>query len=192
MGFRLFPIFIKCQNSLYSDEDILNMIGLSNFKKTKTVGFYQTSKQEKYVFIGTKGNCKILCNRDLAYSAFEENNIFLQFKNCEIASTIWDETSSISGFGIINNGKVIRKILCLDGDIKYNFGNPIQEELNVDEEIFFSKDEKKEIIESGGIEGFKMLVKEQVIDTATDNLVTRYIGERLLNIREKIEMNKYE
>lgn len=194
MGFRLYPIFIKCHDSLYSDKDILNMIGLSDLKKIKTVNFYQTSKQEKDIFIGTKGNCKILCNRELAYSAFEDNNIFLQFKNCEIASTIWDETSSISGFSIINNGKIIRKILCLDGNIEYNFGNPIQEELEIDEEIFFSNDEKKEIIDHGGIEEFEMLVKEQVIDTATDNLVKRYIGERLLNLslREKIEMNKYE
>lgn len=192
MGFRLYPIFIKCHDSLYSDKDILNMIGLSDLKKIKTVNFYQTSKQEKDIFIGTKGNCKILCNRELAYSAFEENNVFLQFKNCEVASTIWDETSSISGFSIINNGKIIRKVLSFEGDIKHNFGSPIQEELEIDEENVFPKDEEKEIFEHEGIEGLKSLIRERVIDIATDNLVKRYIGERLLNIREKIEMNKYE
>ncbi|WP_291727879.1 hypothetical protein [Bernardetia sp.] len=194
MGFRLYPIFIKCQNTLYSDKDILNIIGKGSLKKSKTVTFYQTSKPKENIFIGTEGTTKIIVNRDLAFSAFEDENIFLQLKDCEVVSMIWDETGNISGFSLIENGRLMRKILACDGDIREDFGNPIQEELEIDEENILPKEEVTEIIESEGVEGFKKILKEVVIDNVVNNLAKRYVGERLLNLsrREKIEMNKYE
>ncbi len=64
--------------------------------------------------------------------------------------------------------------------------------MEIDEENILPKEEKEEIIEHEGIERLKRMIRERIIDITTDNLVKRYIGERLLNIREKIEMNKYE
>ena len=151
MGFRLTPIFIKSEIPK-SDKEILDTFGLSNLKKGKMVDFYDTNKQWENVFIGTKENCKILCNGELANKAFEDENLFLNLENTEITSIIWNETSDEFGFSLIKDGKIIRKIMVSDGEFKYDYGNPIPEESEIkDDETYVYK-----IYESGEEEFNKM------------------------------------
>ena len=191
MGFRLTPIFIRSEESK-SDKEILKMVGLSNLEKGKVVDFYETNKQWENVFIGTKGNCKILCNGGLANKAFEDENPFLNFENIEIASIIWNETSNVFGFSLIRNGKTIRKILVSDGEFECDYGEPIQEELEINDDEIFMPEEKEEIIEGEGEEAFNEMVKAEKVCRVADILAKKYIGAGVVGIQERIELNEYE
>jgi len=68
MGFRLTPIFITNQASV-SNEELLEAVGLTGLIKGKVVDFYDTNKDWDTVFIGSKGDCKILYDGDLCYEA---------------------------------------------------------------------------------------------------------------------------
>ncbi|UZR95976.1 hypothetical protein [Chondrinema litorale] len=191
MGFRLIPIFIKSK-ALKSDEEILKMVGLPNLEKGKTFDFYDTNKQWDSVFIGTKDICKILCNGELASKAFKDENPFLNFEDTEIASIIWDETSSVYGFSLIKNGKTIRKVLVSDGEFEYDYGEPIPEELEINEDEIFIPEEKEEIIEGEGEEAFQEMMKAEKVCRVADTLAKRYIGAGVVGIQERIELNEYE
>ncbi len=191
MGFRLTPIFIKSENPK-SDKQLLEIIGLSNLEKGKVVDFYNTSKQYESVFIGNKGNCKILCNGDLAYKAFEDENPFLNMENTEIASIIWNETSQVFGFCLIKNGITIRKMLVNDGEFELDFGEPIPEELKINNDEVFMPEEKEEIIKKEGEDVFNEMVKAEKVCRVANILAERYIGSGVVQIKERIELNQYE
>jgi len=191
MGFRLTPIFIKSEIPK-SDKEILDTFGLSNLKKGKMVDFYDTNKQWENVFIGTKENCKILCNGELANKAFEDENLFLNLENTEITSIIWNETSDEFGFSLIKDGKIIRKIMVSDGEFKYDYGNPIPEESEIKDDEIFEPEEKEEIIEGEGEEVFKEMVKAEKVCRVANILAKRYIGVGIVEIQERIELAEYE
>jgi hypothetical protein len=191
MGFRLTPIFIKSEE-IMSDEEILTIVGLSNLEKNQVVDFYQTSKQYERTFMGAKGNCKILVNGELAYKTFEDETPFLYIDNTEIASIIWDETSGVFGFSLIQNGKTVRKILVMAGEIECEEGEAISEELEIQDEEIFMPEEKAEIIETEGEEVFNEMLKAEKICRVTNILAKRYIGTGLVEIQEKIELNEYK
>jgi hypothetical protein len=190
MGFRLTLIFLQSEEPK-SDEEILKKLGLTNLEKGKTVNFYDTSKQYERVFIGTKGNCKILSNGKLAYQALEEENPFLSLENTEICAIIWDETSAVFGFSLIKNGKTIRKMLVIDSEIECDFGEIIPEELAMKGEEIFTLEEKEEIIEEEGEEGFNEKVKAEKISRIANILAKRYISASLVSLQERIELSEY-
>ena len=175
-----------------SDKELLEIVGLSNLKKGKAVDFYETNKQYKSVFIGEKENCKILCNGELAYKAFEDENPFLNLENTEIGSIIWNETSDVFGYCLIKNGKTIRKILVSDGEFDYDFGEPIPEELEIKDDEIFMPEEKEEIIEDEGEEVFSKMVKAEKVSRVANILAKRYIGAGIVGIQGRIELNEYE
>jgi len=185
MAFRLSPIFVKSK-ILKSDEVTLNSLGLSNFKKGKIVDFYDTNKQGHKLFIGTKENFKILCNGELANKAFEDESLFLSLKDTVTTSIIWNETSDEFGFCLIKDGKMIRKVLVSDGEFKYDFGNPISEELEIKDDEIFDREEKEEIIDDEGEEVFKEMVKAEKVYRVASILVKRYLGAGIEEIQERI------
>jgi hypothetical protein len=191
MGFRLTPIFIKSEKAK-SDEELLKIVGMSNLEKGKAIDFYETNKQYESVFIGDKENCKILCNGELAYKAFEDENPFLNLENTEIASIIWNETSDVFGFCLIKNGKTIRKMLVSDGEFDHDFGEPIPEELEIKDDEIFMPEEKEEIIEDEGEQVYTDMVKAEKVCRVADILAKRYIGAGVVGIQERIELNEYE
>lgn len=196
MGFRLNAIFITGQ-ALVSNEEILNKIGYSDFQKIDgTVDFYGTNKQRDSFFIGSVGSCKLICNGKLADQLiFEENekNPLLNFKESEIAAIIWDETSGIYGFCLIQNGEIVRNVISLDGEKPdEGIGNPVQEELEINGEELFSLEEREEIIKYEGEEGLRHGIENSIICEATNNLAKRYIGYKLMEINKRIELTKYE
>jgi len=191
MGFRLTPIFIRCQEPI-SEEEILNKVGLPNLEKGISVHFYDTNKQWESVYVGTKGNCIILCNGELASKAFENNNPFLTLKSAEIASIIWNETSDAFGFSVIRNGEIIRKVLVIDGEFEWDYGSPILEESLINDNEVFMAEEKEEIIEEDGEDAYNEMVRAEKVCRVVDILAKRYIGTGLLGIREGIELNLYE
>ena len=179
MGFVLAPIFIKSENSI-SDEAILNKVGLDRLTKGEPINFYATNKKWEQVFIGTKGNCKIICNGGLASKAFEKENPFVGFENSEIAVIIWNSTSDYYGFCLFKNGKVIRKVVTCDGEFEHDYGNPIAEELAIKEDEIFMLEEMEEMIENEGKEGFEKMVKAEKVCIVADMLANRYLGTCLL------------
>ena len=191
MGFRLTPIFISNQGK-NSDIEVLSKLGLSNLEKGKSVNFYDTNKQWDEIFIGTKGDCKIICNGELASEAFGDKNPFLNFNDAEVAVIIWNETSDVYGFNLIQNGKVVRSIMTSDGEIKIDFGNPIPEELEIKEDELFDAEDIEEIMEYEDEEGFKAVVKAEKICRATANLAKRYIRSEIVSISERIELYEYK
>jgi hypothetical protein len=191
MGFRLNPIFITNQGSV-SNEDLLDKVGLTGLIKGEAVDFYDTNKQWDTVFMGSKGDCKILCDGDLCLGAFEDESALLKLKDCEIAAIIWNETVDNFGFCLIKNGKVERKAMVSDGDLEHDYGQPIQEELEISDDELFEPDEMEEIIEMEGKDGFERMIKSEKICRATNNIVKRYLGVGLVEIQERIELNQYE
>ncbi len=191
MGFRLNVIFITNVAST-SNEELLEKIGMSDKEKWSTTDFYGTSKQSSLIFVGTKNNCKIISNGALAHRAFEKDNPFLNFKNSEIASIIWNETSSVYGFSLIKNGQLIRNVISVDDEeVEAGFGNPIKEETEIKEDHLFDPEEVEEIIENEGREYFNNLVKSEKICRAANNLAKRYIGTGLVEIQDPIKMIEY-
>lgn len=191
MGFRLSPIFIKSEK-VKSDEELLKNFELTNLKRGMEVDFYQTSKQSEKIFIGTKNNCKIVCNGKLANEAFKDENRFLSLENSEIASIIWNETSDVFGFSLINNGRIVRKVMVCDGEFQCDYGSPISEELEIKEDEIFRLEEKEEIVEEEGEDVFKEMVKAEKVCRVANILAKRYIGAGIVEIKERIELNEYE
>lgn len=191
MGFRLNAIFITNQGST-SNEEILIKLGLTNLNKGNSVDFFGTNKKWYSTFIGTYGDCKIICNGKLASEAFDIKNPFLNFKESEIASIIWNETADLYGFSLIKNGKIIRKIMTVQEDTMTGFGLPIEEELVLKEEELLSKEDVEEIIETEGEEMLKKIIESERIAQAADNLVQRYLGTSLSNINQEIELLEYK
>lgn len=191
MGFRLNPIFITNQSAV-SNEELLDKVGLTNLMKGKTVGFYDTNKEWDTVFLGTKGDCKILVDGDLCSGAFEEDSPLLGLLNCEIAAIIWNDTTGNYGFCLMRDGKVVRKVMVSDNEIEYDFGQPIQEEIEIIDDELFVFEEMEEILESIGQEGLEKIAKSERICRATNNIVRRYLGAGLVEIHEEIELNEFE
>lgn len=73
MGFVLNPIFITNHAST-SNEKLLNEVGLTGLIRGEAVDFYDTNKEWDTLFMGSKGDCKILCDGDLCLGAFEDEN----------------------------------------------------------------------------------------------------------------------
>lgn len=191
MGLRLNTIFITGQDSV-SNEELLQKLGIENKEKWSRTDFYGTSKQWDSFFVGIKNNCKIICNGDLAHKAFQEENPFLNLKESEIASIIWNETAGVYGFSLIKNGRRIRSVISIDDDeIEPGFGDPIIEELEINKDGLFSSDEIKEILEAEGEEYLNNVIESEVISRAANNLAKRYIGTGIVEIQERIEMYEY-
>ncbi len=191
MGFRLAVIFITNQDAV-SNEELLGKLGFEDKEKWNKTDFYGTSKQSDLIFVGTKNKCKIIANGTLANNAFLAGNPLLSLKGSEIASLIWNETSSIYGFCLIKNGEIIRSVLSVDDvEIEDGFGEPIEEENEIKEDQLFQPDEIEEILEHEGEAYLKNLIKSEIICRATNNLAKRFIGAGLVEIQDHIEMIKY-
>lgn len=191
MGFVLNPIFIT-NHAFISNEELLDEVGLTGMIKGKAVDLYDTNKEWDTVFIGSKGDCRILCDGDLCFGAFEDSSVLTGLKNCEIAAIIWNETVGNYGFCLIKNGKVERKVMVSDGEIEYDYGQPIQEELEISDDELFAPEEREEIIEMEGKKGLERMIKSEKICRATNRIVKRYLGVGLVEIQERIELNEYE
>jgi len=196
MGLKLNAIFITGQ-ALISDQEILNKVGFSNLEKIeKSVDFYKTNKQRDSIFIGSVGNCKLICNGELADRAWlmdKEKNPLLSFKEKEIAVIKLDDSAGIDGFCLINNGEIVRSIIVVAGE-KSNggFGKPIQEELDINIDELFTLEEKEEIIEFEGENAFERILEAAKISKAANNLAKRYLGTGLMEIKERIKLFQYE
>lgn len=191
MGLRLNVIFITNVASL-TNEELLTKLGLEDKEKWSRTSFYGTSKKENSLYVGTKGQCKIISNGALAHSLFKNENPFLNLKNSEVASIIWNETASIYGFCLIKNGEMIRQILSFDVElIEGDFGAPIPKEIEIKSEDLFDTDTENEIIEAEGLEYFNNLVKAEKACKAANNLAKRYVGCSLVEIGDDVEMIEY-
>ncbi|MBN8681231.1 MAG: hypothetical protein J0L99_01195 [Chitinophagales bacterium] len=175
MSFILNSIFITNQAAA-SSEKLLDTLGLTGLVSGATVNFYDTNKQWDSVFIGSKGDCKILCNGNLSLGAFEDDNPLLRLKDCEIAAVIWNETVGNFGFCLIKNGKIERKTMVIDGDIEHDYGQAIKEELEISDDELFEPDEMEEILEMEGRKGLERMIKSEKICRTTNNIVKRYLG----------------
>jgi hypothetical protein len=191
MGFRLTPIFITNQASV-SNEELLEAVGLTGLIKGKVVDFYDTNKDWDTVFIGSKGDCKILCVGDLCYEAFVGESRLLRLKDCEIAAIIWNETADNYGFCLIKNGKIERKVMVSGDEFSHDYGQPIQEEIDLANDSLFEPEEIEEILEREGQEGLERRIKSEIICRATNRIVKRYLGANLVEIQESIELYEYE
>ena len=171
---------------------MLDRIGLKGKEKWSATDFYGKNKQWDSIFVGTKNNCKIICNGNLSHIAFEKDNPFLSLRNCEIASIVWNETAGVFRFCLIKDGQIIRSMSAIDDEeIEEGFGTPLKEETEIKEDNLFDSKEVEEIIENEGIEYFKNLVKYEKICIAANNLAKRYIGVGLVEIQDRIEMIEY-
>lgn len=193
MSFKLNAIFIQGQ-ALASDQEILNRVGFSDLEKIgEPVDFYETNKQRDSIFIGSVKNCKLICNGKLANEADLKDNPLLNFKENEIAVISLDDSAGVDKFCLIKNGKIVRSMIAIAGEKSYEgFGTPIQEELDINIDELFTPEEKEEIIEFEGEDGFKQIVVEAKIAEAANNLAKRYLGTGLMEIKERIKLYKYE
>ena len=190
MAFRLHVVFIKSE-TMNNAEALLQLTGMSHLQKTQAFDFYATSKQYDRLFIGRKADCTICCNGNLAYGAFNEEHPFLQLADAEVAAIVWDETSGVFGYSIIRNGIAVRKALVTDGEIECNEGEPVAEELAIDENSLFEPEEKEEMLEEEGPEGFAALVQAEKICRATNAIAKRYLGTGIVELQDNIELHEY-
>lgn len=190
MGFQLHPIFISNKNS-FSNEEVLDKLGISNLKKGERIEFYKTNKKLTSIFVGDIGKYKIVCSGELVWKAFKDEAVFSEFNDCEIAVTIWNETIDSFGFCLIEKGNLIRKALATDSGIEYNIGQPIEEELKFTDVELFDQDEKEEMIEMEGMDGFKEILKSEIICRATGELSKRYLGSTIIQFNEQIDLFEY-
>lgn len=190
MAFRLHPVFIKSE-IINTPEALLQLMDKSDSTKGETFDFYATSKQYDRVFIGRIADYMICCNGNLAYGALDEENPLLDIKDVEAAAIIWDETSAVFGFSIIRKGMAVRKVLVVDGEIECNEGEPVAEELAIDEDRLFDPEEKEEILEEEGPEGFAALVQAEKICRATNAVAKRYLGTGIVELQKKLDLHEY-
>lgn len=190
MGFVLNPIFITNHGSV-SNEELLDQLGLSGLTKGESVDFYDTNKDWDTVFMGSKGDCKILCNGALCFGAFQDDSALLRLKDCEIAAIVWNETVDYFGFCLIKNGKVERMAMTGDGNLEHDYGQPIREELEISDDELFEPEEREEIIEMEGPEGLERMIASEKICRAANSIVKRYLGAGLIEIQESIELWRY-
>ncbi|HEX4958136.1 MAG TPA: hypothetical protein VFV46_08155 [Lacibacter sp.] len=190
MSFRLTPVFIQ-SNTPFTEEEVLQAAGLPSLQKGKAIAFYETSKQYDRVFMGRNSHCTIVCNGNLAYAAFDDHYPLAQLQNAEITAIIWDETSGCFGFSYIKNGETIRKVMVVDGSIECDEGEPLAEETTINEEDLFPEDEREEMIEAEGEEGFLELLKAEKICRATNLLAKRFLGTGMMELQEQMELYEY-
>lgn len=191
MGLNLNPIFITNQ-AFISDEVLLDKMKITNLKKGKAVNFYDTNNQWDTLFIGNKDNCKILCEGGMARQAFNENNPFLEFKESEVAAIIWNEVSDMFGFSLMKNGVITRRLLFSAGELRYNDGKPLPEELAIKIDEIFGAKEKQAIIQAQGQNAFDTMLIAEIVCTATNDLAKRYLGTGIVDNKELIEFREYE
>jgi hypothetical protein len=86
-----------------------------------------------------------------------EKNLIKNFPNSTILALEENSTVDSFGFSLIQFGKRIRILSGCDGEINFEYGNLIDEEVNCYSQVLidFDDEEKKEIIESEGVEGFE-------------------------------------
>ncbi len=190
MSFRLHPVFIKSK-TINAAEAVLLLIGKSDLKKGEAFDFYATNKQYDRVFIGKAAECMLCCNGNLAYGSFDEDHPFLHMAEGEATAIVWDETSSVFGFSILQNGKAVRKVLVVDGELECNEGEPVAEELAIDENSLFEPEEKDEILEEEGEQGFAAIVQAEKICRATSAVAKRYLGTGIVELQEQLVLHEY-
>ena len=188
MSTILNPIFVKCDLSI---PDLLSVIfEEKRFEIGQTVEFYHTNKTNDQLFIGTYESCIIMSNFDLAYRMiFEKDNNFLKLKNAEVAAFILNDQVGWDAFGLIENGKIRRQASVLEIEIGHNYGEPIREEIGIDDAEIIDQEELDEII-SDGIDP-KALIEANKIVYAMDNVAKRFIGTGLMDFKEKIYLKEY-
>lgn len=81
----------------------------------------------------------------------------------------------------------------VNGDeFSHDYGQPIQEEIDLANNPLFEPEEIEEILEREGQKGLERTIKSEIICRATNRIVKRYLGAKLVEIQESIELNEYE
>ena len=132
-----------------------------------------------------------MCRTSWVKRMLDESRL-LRLKDCEIAASIWNASADNYGFCLIKNGKIERKVMVSDGDVSYDYGEPIQEEIDLAKDPLFEPEEIEEILEREGQEGLERTIKSEIICRATNRIVKRYLGTKLVEIQESIELYEYE
>lgn len=115
-----------------------------------------------------------------------EINLSKKFPDKKIIAVAENGTVDAFGFSIIENGK--RKRVCsgCDGEYEYKFGEPITIEKRILEIVKneIDTDEKAEIIENEGVEGFESYIKFESMWRVPFELFNQQIGKTIDEIYE--------
>jgi hypothetical protein len=191
MSYRLNAIFILDKNSI-SNDVLLKNLGISTRLIPKnTVDFFETNNRWNKLFVGTKGDSRIICHGKTINRAFEEESFAAEMPSAEIAAVIWDEAVETFGFVLFKNGRIVRKVLVAAGEFEFDLGFPIDEESKITDDELLDEDEMEDIIESEGKAALQNILKTERAIHCTNRLVKRYLGGNLVEIEEDIPVEEY-
>ncbi len=199
MSWNKYYIFVN-QQSQPDLEKILPQLGLENYAPKGEVNLYKTNKPST-LFIGHYKDCLIFSEPRLPFKFFEvvqtieEKRFITCFPNSEIFVLIEDGTSDGFGFCVIKNGQKIRMKDGWDDEIYNDFGTPFPEESESYEDFkaVMDEDEKAEIIDDVGEEGYETYLSFQAAWSMPSILSEKYLGETIDTIDgDEITFTRYE
>ena len=193
--------YIMVDNQPNPDIDrILNSLGMSNYKKAGKYNLWETNKPDS-LFVSHYNNSLIFAHPDIPFEFFRENKSDIEkkfiniFPNSRIAALIINETSSLFGFAIIEDGVKKRMKDGSGGEYYNDYGTPLpeEEESYKDFSEMLEEDEREEIIEECGEDGLEEYIQSQAAWGVPNMLSKYFLGDYVCAIDgEKIEFTKYE
>jgi len=199
MAWNQYYIMVSNQNSPISKEQ-LGKLGLGKYEEVGKVKLDETNKPTT-LFTAHFSNSIIIVHPDLPFKLSEEKpseeeKKFIDcFPNSTIASLIENSSVNMFGFTIIEKGKRVRMKDGSDGEIYNDYGEPLPEESESYKDFAsrMDDDEKEELIEDLGENGFEDYLKFQAAWSVPNMLSKRFLGEYIGAIEgDKMEFTKYK
>lgn len=141
MGFKIYIIAItNCAN--VNTTDIPNKIGFDELQSGKEISISE-AQYENGISIGKYDDTIFIISSELVFQFYNEKpselekKLTKEFPNSEIAILTLNQTTDFYGYSIISNGERKRVRYGADTEIKIDFGEKLQEELEIPKDPYF-------------------------------------------------------
>jgi len=199
MSWKLYLIVITNAAKI-STAEVPEKIGVDNLSPKQEISLHQ-AQSAKGLFIGKHKDKLVIVSQDLVFDFYEkspsdfEKKVLAAFPNSEIAVLTLNGTTDLYGYSIIKDGKRQRVKSGADLELYVDYGEKLQEEIDVLKEKLFDDDELQEMKEEYSKQELKKVIDQEVSIRAAFRLSKRYFGKAFDEAGsdfEKIKVTQYE
>jgi hypothetical protein len=183
MGWKLYLIIITNAANVNTTE-IPAKLGLESIKPTKEINLLEAQTSRK-TCIGKHGGNIYIVSEELVFKFYDkapsefEKKLSAAFPKSDIAVLTLNSTVDLYGYSIISNGNRQRIKFGADSELYVDFGNKLQEEMDISKEKLFDDDELKEMKADMSKADFKKMVDQEISFRTTNRLTGRYLGKQI-------------